>query len=57
MILPTALRRAAFVVALVLPVAALTACGDPPNEKRIEDLEEQVEELTDRVEALEDRIR
>ena len=38
---------------MILP----TACGEPHNEERIEDLEEQVEELTDRVEALEERIR
>ena len=50
-------RRALLASAVILAVAALASCGEPPNEERIEDLEEEVGELRDRVEALEERLR
>ncbi len=50
-------RRYALLAALLLPLIVLAACGDPPNEERIESLEEETGELEDRLEQLEERVR
>ena len=53
-----ALRGYALLPALLLsPLALLAACDEPPNEQRIEDLEEANDELEDRLQELEERVR
>lgn len=56
MIHPTLLRRYAVLGALLLPIAALPACGEAPNEERIETLEDKITDLEQRIEALEERV-
>ncbi len=52
------LRRCALPPVLLLtPLALLTACDEPPNEQRIERLEDGTDELEERLEELEERVR
>ncbi len=43
--------------ALLLMLTVLGACGEEPNEERIEDLEADTEELEERLDRLEERMR
>ena len=51
------LRRYAFLPVLLTPLAPLAACDEPPNEQRIERLEDGTEDLEERLEELEERVR
>ena len=42
--------------ALLVILTVLGACGEEPNEERIDDLEEDTEELGERLDRLEERI-
>lgn len=43
--------------ALLVILTVLGACGEEPNEERIDDLEADTEELEERLDRLEERMR